>query len=142
MTFAGVFSIIVGVGMIGQWTFSYIARQIPELESEPIRIWFHIAAEMVTAVCLIAGGIGGRISVLGRASFSEQEQFWRYTDLSFTQGVRGSVSGNCCRKSGAPELQRRISLVVKDVAHFTRGVKCAMFGMLIVFGAVSILVVV
>jgi len=58
MTFAGVFSIVVGVGMVGQWTFSYIARQIPELESEPIRIWFHIAAEMVTAVCLITGGIG------------------------------------------------------------------------------------
>jgi len=32
-------------------------KQIPELESEPVRIWFHIAAEMVTAVCLISAGI-------------------------------------------------------------------------------------
>jgi len=44
--------------MIGQWTASFVGNQIPELKTEPIRIWFHIAAEMATALCLVIGGIG------------------------------------------------------------------------------------
>lgn len=58
MQFAAIFYIIVGIGMIGQWAMSYLSKQIPELETEPIRIGFHIAAEMATAVLLITGGIG------------------------------------------------------------------------------------
>lgn len=58
MKFAAIFSIIVGVGMIGQWMMSYINKQIIELKTEPIRILFHIAAEMVTTICLIIGGVG------------------------------------------------------------------------------------
>ena len=42
--------------MIGMWTASYIAKQIPELESEPIRIKFHLAAEFATATLLIIAG--------------------------------------------------------------------------------------
>jgi len=44
--------------MIVQWSLSYISKQIPELETERIRILFHIAAELVTAVSLIGGGVG------------------------------------------------------------------------------------
>jgi hypothetical protein len=58
MTFASVFAILVGLGMIAQWVTSYVSKQIPELKTEPIRIGFHIAAEMVTALALILGGIG------------------------------------------------------------------------------------
>jgi hypothetical protein len=58
MTFASVFVTVVGLGMIAQWTTSYVSKQIPELETEPIRIGFHIAAEMVTALLLIVSGIG------------------------------------------------------------------------------------
>lgn len=58
MIFAAVFAIIVGLGMIGQWTASYLTRQIPELVDEPIRIGFHIVAEMITAVVLIIAGAG------------------------------------------------------------------------------------
>ena len=58
MTFASVFAIVVGLGMIAQWIMSYVSRQIPELKTEPIRIGFHIAAELVTALVLILGGIG------------------------------------------------------------------------------------
>jgi hypothetical protein len=58
MKFAAIFSIIVGVGMIAQWIMSYLSHQIPELKSEPIRIGFHLAAEMATAICLIVSGIG------------------------------------------------------------------------------------
>ena len=58
MVFPAVFALVVGVGMIGQWTASYLSRQIPELKTEPIRIGFHLVGEMVTAVTLIAAGIG------------------------------------------------------------------------------------
>ena len=58
MHFVGIFAIVLGVGMIGQWVVSFIFKQIPELETEPIRIWFHIAAEMITAVMLIIAGVG------------------------------------------------------------------------------------
>jgi hypothetical protein len=44
--------------MVAQWGLSFLSRQIPELESEPIRIGFHIAAEMVTAILLLIGGTG------------------------------------------------------------------------------------
>jgi hypothetical protein len=57
MTFAAVFAIIVGFGMIGQWTMSFVTKQVPELKSEPYRIWFHIAGEMTTALLLIVAGI-------------------------------------------------------------------------------------
>ena len=57
MVLPAVFAIMVGVGMVGQWTVSYMTRQIPELQTEPIRIWFHITAEMVTALCLVVSGV-------------------------------------------------------------------------------------
>jgi hypothetical protein len=56
VTLPAVFAILVGVGMIGQWAMSYATKQIPELKTEPYRIWFHITGEMVTAVLLILGG--------------------------------------------------------------------------------------
>lgn len=58
MNFPAIFAIIVGVGMIGQWAVSYFSKQIPELKTEPIRIGFHLAAEFITALALIAGGLG------------------------------------------------------------------------------------
>ncbi|MBN2045506.1 MAG: hypothetical protein JW757_10840 [Anaerolineales bacterium] len=58
MQFAAYFSIAVGAGMMIQWALSYFNGQIPELKTEPVRIAFHIAGEMVTALMLIAGGIG------------------------------------------------------------------------------------
>ena len=58
MTLSAIFAIIVGAGMIGQWTLSFLTHQIPELQSEPIRIGFHIAGEMATALALITGGVG------------------------------------------------------------------------------------
>lgn len=58
MRFAAIYSMIIGTGMIAQWTMSFIAKQIPELITEPIRIWFHIAAELITAILLIISGVG------------------------------------------------------------------------------------
>ena len=57
MIYTAIFSLAVGMVMIGQWSFSYLSNQIPELEHERIRISFHIVGEMVTAISLIISGI-------------------------------------------------------------------------------------
>lgn len=58
MLFPAIFGLIIGIGMIGQWIMSFITKQIPELQTEPIRIWFHIVGEILTAVAMILSGIG------------------------------------------------------------------------------------
>ena len=58
MVFAALYATIVGIGMIGQWTFFLLNKQVPELETEPVRIAFHLAAELLTALALIASGVG------------------------------------------------------------------------------------
>lgn len=58
MIFAAIYAVIVGLAMIGQWSFLYLSKQIPELETEPIQIRFHVAREVIAAVCLILGGLG------------------------------------------------------------------------------------
>jgi len=52
-----VYSLLMGLSMFGMWTMFWIVGEIPELETEPIRIGMHLAAEFVTAVLLIVGGI-------------------------------------------------------------------------------------
>ena len=49
MVFASIFALVVGAGMIGQWLFLLASGQVPELETEPLRIRFHLAAEFVAA---------------------------------------------------------------------------------------------
>ena len=56
MVFAAVFALVVGVGMIGQWVLFLATGQVPELETEPLRIRFHLAAEFTTALALLVGG--------------------------------------------------------------------------------------
>ncbi len=51
--------------MIGQWLVSYMTGKIPELKIEPIRIGFHIAAEMATALILLLSGF---LLLLGAAA--------------------------------------------------------------------------
>lgn len=58
MLFSAFFGIVVGLAMIFQWSSSYLNGQIPELEDEPIRLGFHLIAEMVTAVGLVISSIG------------------------------------------------------------------------------------
>lgn len=58
MVFPAVFAIAVGALMIAQWAFFLLSGNVPELKTEPIRTWGHIAAEMATAAALIASGIG------------------------------------------------------------------------------------
>ena len=58
MKFCGWYSITVGIVMIGQWTFFISMGQVPELQSEPLRIAFHLASEGITAILLILSGVG------------------------------------------------------------------------------------
>ena len=58
MIFPALYALIVGIGMIGQWLFSLVTGRVPELETEPIRIRFHIAAEFATALVLVIAGLG------------------------------------------------------------------------------------
>jgi peptidoglycan/LPS O-acetylase OafA/YrhL len=55
--FSAIFALVVGVGMIGQWAVFLAAGQVPELKTEPYRIRFHLAAEFLTAVALLVGGV-------------------------------------------------------------------------------------
>lgn len=58
MKFCGWYAITVGIVMIGQWVFFISMGQVPELQSEPLRIAFHLASEGITAILLILSGVG------------------------------------------------------------------------------------
>ena len=54
---ASFYAILVGVSMMGVWVLSYYSRNIPELATKPFEIYFHLAAELITALLLIIAGI-------------------------------------------------------------------------------------
>jgi hypothetical protein len=56
--FAAYYGIIVGFLMFAQWGFFLASGQVPEVQTEPIRLAFHLAAEFITAAGLIATGFG------------------------------------------------------------------------------------
>jgi hypothetical protein len=51
------YGILVGMLMIVQWTFSIVSSGVPEFETAPWAIGFHLAAEISTALALLTGGI-------------------------------------------------------------------------------------
>jgi len=53
-----VYSLLVGIMMAVMWSVFALTDQIPELETSPKEIAFHLAAEFLTAFALIAGGLG------------------------------------------------------------------------------------
>ena len=55
---AAVYSFIVGIAMIGMWTVFVLTGQVPELNTEPIRVSMHILGEIATALALLIGGYG------------------------------------------------------------------------------------
>jgi hypothetical protein len=48
----------VGLSMIAMWTMFYVTGGIPEINTRPVEIGLHIIAETLTALLLIAGGMG------------------------------------------------------------------------------------
>jgi len=57
-TMAAIYSILIGVSIIGMWTMLYITGSIPEFDTEPIRIGMHLVAEIATGIILILGAYG------------------------------------------------------------------------------------
>ena len=57
-TMAAIYSILVGVSIIGNWTMLYINGSIPEFDTEPIRSGIHLVAEITTGIILILGAYG------------------------------------------------------------------------------------
>ena len=80
MKFAGWFAIIVGVSMALQWAAFLATGNVPELQSEPLRIAFHLAAEFLTAGLLVISGIG----LLMRKSWSRGAFFFSSGMLLYT----------------------------------------------------------
>jgi len=58
MSFPGWFAIVAGVAMVAQWAMFLATGSVPELKTEPVRIGFHIAGELLTALLLIISGGG------------------------------------------------------------------------------------
>jgi len=57
LTAVAVFAVVAGVAMLGLWTMLLAARQVPEVAEGDREIWFHIGAEVVAAIMLVAGGV-------------------------------------------------------------------------------------
>jgi len=55
---ASIFSIFVGVSMLGMWLMLLTTGQVPELETIPKEIIMHIIIESITAILMIISGIG------------------------------------------------------------------------------------
>lgn len=70
--------IVMGLGMLGFWSTAILGRDVPEITSGGTEIWFHIAAEVLTAVLLIAGGIGVLV---------DAEATWSITLSAFGLGM-------------------------------------------------------
>lgn len=57
MKFTGIFAVAAGLLMFGQWAVSLATSGVPELQTAPLSIGFHLAAEILTALALILSGL-------------------------------------------------------------------------------------
>ena len=57
MKFSAIYALCVGVLMLVQWAFFLLTGNVPELETAPWSIAFHLAAEFLTAIMLIISGV-------------------------------------------------------------------------------------
>lgn len=67
MKAAGWCSLVIGVLMLGQWGFFLSMGQVPEVQTAPIALAFHLAAEGITALLLI---VSGTMLIRGRSRFA------------------------------------------------------------------------
>jgi len=52
------YSVLIGIMMAAMWTVFALTDQIPEIDTKPKEIAFHLAGEFLTAFALISGGLG------------------------------------------------------------------------------------
>jgi hypothetical protein len=55
---SGAYAVFMGVAMFMMWAALIGTDQVPELDTEPIRVSFHLAGEFLTAIALMVGGLG------------------------------------------------------------------------------------
>ncbi len=55
---AAIFSIAMGIMMLGTWAFLLLTDQFPEIRTLPLQSGYLLTAEFLTAAALIAGGYG------------------------------------------------------------------------------------
>lgn len=55
---AALYSVIIGIAMIGMWLLFIATDQVSELKTEPLRITYHLIAEFLTAALLLIAGFG------------------------------------------------------------------------------------
>lgn len=55
--FVSVYALLMGLCMMLMWTFFLFSGSVPELDSRPIEILFHLFAEFSTAIVLIISAI-------------------------------------------------------------------------------------
>lgn len=53
-----VFALLVGFGMAAQWGLSLASGGVVEVETRPVELGFHLAAEGTTALLLVLAGLG------------------------------------------------------------------------------------
>ncbi|HSM54543.1 MAG TPA: hypothetical protein VK879_00175 [Candidatus Sulfomarinibacteraceae bacterium] len=58
MKTAATIAIAIGLLMLAQWIFFLAAGLVPELNTAPVEITFHLVAELGTALALLAAGLG------------------------------------------------------------------------------------
>ena len=83
MVFAGWYALVVGTLMVAQWVFFIVTGQVPELQTEPLRITFHLVAEGMTAALLILAGTG----LLRRLQWSRSLALVAFGSLVYTTVV-------------------------------------------------------
>jgi len=68
--YAIIYAFVIGAGMLGMWGMLLATGQVPEVETEPVRLTFHLAAEAMTAITLIVAGLGiTRRATWGRSAY-------------------------------------------------------------------------
>ncbi len=57
MRFAGIFGITAGILILIQWIFFLVTAQVPQLETAPLEMVFHLSAEFMTAMVMFVAGV-------------------------------------------------------------------------------------
>ncbi len=55
---AAFFSILMGLMMLGTWTYLFLSNQFPQARTLPLETGYLLAAEILTSAALIAAGYG------------------------------------------------------------------------------------
>jgi hypothetical protein len=71
---SGIYQLVIGLGMVGIWILHFLNGEVPELQTEPIRIAMHLLAEVATGTILLVSGCfilfkGRKKSLLFNLSF-------------------------------------------------------------------------